>query len=140
MAWYNYCVKQTQYEYNDTNKQMRRIIVVDDNEDILEVIKLILEGYDYEVLTLNDGNLLIGQIQDYQPDLILLDIMLGNMDGRDLCKVLRSNKDTCEIPIILVSASHNLSDHSTDAHVDFLAKPFDITELMAKVVSNLAAA
>ena len=119
---------------------MRRIIVVDDNEDILEVIKLILEGYEYEVLTLNDGNLLLGKIKDYHPDLILLDIMLGNMDGRELCETLRSNKDTNDIPIILVSASHNLPERFIDSSVDFLAKPFDITELIDKVALRLSAA
>jgi len=121
---------------------MRRIIVVDDNEDILEIIKLILEGYDYEVTTLADGNLLIDEIKEYKPDLILLDIMLGNIDGRELCKILRSNKDTMDIPIILVSASHTLSDHFIIAgsHIDFLAKPFDIRELIDKVEHGLAAA
>jgi two-component system phosphate regulon response regulator PhoB len=121
---------------------MRRIIVVDDNEDILEIIKLILEGYDYEVITLADGNLLIDQMKLFKPDLILLDIMLGNMDGRELCKTLKSNNDTMDVPIILVSASHNLSDRfmTPGSNIDFLAKPFDITELIDKVALSLSAA
>lgn len=116
--------------------------MVDDNEDILEIIKLILEGYDYEVMTLANGNLLIDQIKEYKPDLILLDIMLGNMDGRELCKLVKSNHETHDIPIILVSASHGLSERFQpyDAPNDFLAKPFDITELLDKVQTHLAAA
>src|ERR1700741_5469105 len=92
-----------------TSTYMRKIIVVDDNEDILEIIKLILEGYDYEVVTLADGGLLFDSIREFKPDLILLDIMLGNMDGRELCKAMRENDETKDIPVIFVSASHGLS-------------------------------
>ncbi|MBV8389274.1 MAG: response regulator [Mucilaginibacter sp.] len=121
---------------------MRKIIVVDDNEDILEIIKLILEGYDYEVVTLADGGRLFESIREFKPDLLLLDIMLGNMDGRDLCKAIRLNDETKALPIIFVSASHNLSDRfmAMGSNVDFLAKPFDITELVDKVALNLSAA
>ena len=121
---------------------MRKIIVVDDNEDILEIIKLILEGYDYEVATLADGGLLFNSIREFKPDLILLDIMLGNMDGRELCHAIRSNDDTRDIPIIFVSASHSVSDRfmTVDSNIDFLAKPFDINELVDKVAMSLSAA
>jgi len=121
---------------------MVRILAVDDNEDILEILRLILEDYGYEVKTITDGNLMFEEIKENRPDLILLDIMLGNMDGRELCKALKSNKETQDIPIILVSASHNLSDRfmPTSAHIDFLAKPFDMMELLNKVAINLSAA
>jgi DNA-binding response OmpR family regulator len=120
---------------------MRTIIVVDDNEDILEITKLILEDYDYEVITLSDGNLLPGTIKEHKPDLILLDIMLGNMDGRELCKLLKLNKETSNIPIILVSASHNITDYvALGTQVDFLAKPFDINDLIGKVTNSITAA
>ena len=121
---------------------MRKIIVVDDNEDILEIIKLILEGYDYEVVTLADGSLLFDSIREFKPDLILLDIMLGNMDGRELCKSIRENDATKDIPIIFVSASHGISDRfmTMDSNIDFLAKPFDINELIDKVAMSLSAA
>jgi DNA-binding response OmpR family regulator len=121
---------------------MRRILVVDDNEDILEILKLILEGYDYEVMTLADGHLLASEIREYKPDLILLDIMLGDMDGRELCKMLKSNIETHDIRVILISASHGLSERfkPSDAPDDFLAKPFDISELLDKVQTQLSAA
>ena len=121
---------------------MRRILVVDDNEDILEILKLILEGYDYEVTTLADGHLLANRLKDYRPDLILLDIMLGDIDGRELCKMLKSNSETHDIPIIMISASHGLSERfkPCDAPDDFLAKPFDISELLDKVQTQLSAA
>lgn len=125
-----------------TSTYMRKIIVVDDNEDILEIIKLILEGYDYEVVTLADGGLLFDCIREFKPDLILLDIMLGNMDGRELCKAMREKDETKDIPVIFVSASHSLSDRfiAMGSNVDFLAKPFDINELIDKVEMSLSAA
>jgi DNA-binding response OmpR family regulator len=121
---------------------MQRILAVDDNEDILEVLQLILEDSDYEVETLSDGHLLFDKIKAHRPDLILLDIMLGNMDGRELCKDVKSRKDTHDIPIILISASHNLADRFIPGNApnDFLAKPFDISELLKKVHTQLSAA
>jgi DNA-binding response OmpR family regulator len=121
---------------------MQRILAVDDNEDILEVLQLILEDFGYEVDTLTDGNLLFNQIKEHRPDLILLDIMLGNADGRELCKNVKSTKETNNIPVILISASHNLSSNykSGDGPNDFLAKPFDINDLLDKVHTQLSAA
>jgi len=121
---------------------MQRILAVDDNEDILEILRLILEDYGYEVETLNDGHFLFEKIKQHRPDLILLDIMLGNMDGRELCKDVKSKLETNDIPVILVSASHNLADRfsSGGAPDDFLAKPFDINDLLSKVQHNLSAA
>jgi CheY-like chemotaxis protein len=121
---------------------MHRILAVDDNEDILEVLQLILEDSDYEVETLTDGHLLFDKIKAHRPDLILLDIMLGNMDGRELCKDVKSRIDTHDIPIILISASHNLADLFIPGNApnDFLAKPFDISDLLKKVHTQLSAA
>src|SRR3569832_1087878 len=107
---------------------MRRILVVDDNEEILDVIKLILEDYDYDVITLSDGRLLFDKVHDSHPDLILLDVMLGMVDGRDLSKAIKTAPDTREIPVILISASHQVQERYTINGIapdDFLAKPFN---------------
>jgi DNA-binding response OmpR family regulator len=120
---------------------MQRILAVDDNVDILEVLQMILEDSDYEVETLNDGTLLFDKIREHRPDLILLDIMLGNADGRELCKNVKLRKDTHNIPIILISASHSSSDLlKPNGADDFLAKPFDISELLYKIQTQLSAA
>lgn len=122
---------------------MRRILAVDDNEDILEVMKLILEDYGYEVTTLADGLMIFDVIDSSHPDLILLDVMLGNADGRELCRQLKLKEETHDIPVILVSASHQVAERlsvSSGAPDDFLAKPFDIDDLVEKVESHLAAA
>jgi DNA-binding response OmpR family regulator len=120
---------------------MQRILAVDDNADILEVLQMVLEDSDYEVETLSDGSLLLDKIREHRPDLILLDIMLGNLDGRELCKTIKLRKDTHSIPIILISAGYNSSDiFNPNGADDFLAKPFDISELLGKIQTQLSAA
>ena len=121
---------------------MRRILAVDDDNDILEVLQFILEDSGYEVETLSDGHYLLDTIRRNTPDLILLDIMLGNMDGRELCKEVKSLEITHNIPIILISASHNISNSMSHAGApnDFIAKPFDINNLLNKIKHQLSAA
>jgi DNA-binding response OmpR family regulator len=121
---------------------MQRILAVDDDKDILEVLQLILEDSGYEVETLADGHLLFDKIEKNQPDLIILDIMLGNMDGRDLCRDVKANKGTHDIPVILLSASHAITNSlkQNGNPDDFIAKPFDIDELIQRVERQLAAA
>jgi DNA-binding response OmpR family regulator len=121
---------------------MSRILAVDDDHDILEVLQYILEDSGYEVEILSDGTKLFEQIKLHMPDLILLDIMLGNADGRDLCKSVKLQIDTHDIPVIMISASHNLSDvlKQDCAPDDFIAKPFDINTLLSKIKRALPAA
>ena len=121
---------------------MKRILVVDDNNDILEVLRYILEDSGYTVDTLSDGNFLFDKIKEHLPDLILLDVMLGDLDGRILCKNVKEKAETHDIPVILVSASHNLNDSlkKTGAPDDFVAKPFDMYTLLSSIERQLAAA
>ncbi|SDE28833.1 two-component system, OmpR family, phosphate regulon response regulator PhoB [Mucilaginibacter pineti] len=118
---------------------MRRILAVDDDSDILEVLQYILEDSGYEVETLSDGRNLFDTIKTHQPDLILLDIMLGGIDGRELCQKLKAHKETHDIPVILISASHDISKslHQTGAPDDFIAKPFDIDVLLRSISRQL---
>jgi DNA-binding response OmpR family regulator len=117
---------------------MKRILAVDDNKDILEILRYILEDSGYQVDTLSDGHHLFEQIKEHTPDLILLDIMLGDMDGRDLCKDVKTKRETHDIPVIMISASHSIADMSQKgAPDDFLAKPFDIKSLLNSVQRNL---
>ncbi|MDN3584063.1 response regulator [Mucilaginibacter flavus] len=121
---------------------MRRILAVDDDKDILEVLQYILEDSGYEVETLADGHNLFNTIRQHHPDLILLDIMLGGLDGRELCKHLKQGKETHDIPVIMISASHDVSKtkHENGGPDDFIAKPFDIEVLLNSVKRQLNAA
>lgn len=120
---------------------MQTILVVDDDKDILEVLQYILEDSGYQVDTLSDGHYLFEKIKAHMPDLILLDIMLGNMDGRELCRDVKAQIETHDIPVILISASHviNAPFHQNGAPDDFIAKPFDIKVLLNCIEKQLAA-
>ncbi|MDN3549466.1 response regulator [Mucilaginibacter aquaedulcis] len=121
---------------------MTRILAVDDDKDILEVLQYILEDSGYQVETLANGQYIFDKIKQNPPDLILLDIMLGNLDGRDLCRKVKSNIDTRNIPVILISASHDVSQslNQIGAPDDFIAKPFDIDVLLGSISRQLSTA
>jgi DNA-binding response OmpR family regulator len=118
---------------------MKRILAVDDNDDILEVLRYILEDSGYVVDTLSDGHFLFDKIKEHTPDLILLDIMLGDMDGRALCRDVKAQQETHGIPVILVSASHDIAAtlRQIGAPDDFVAKPFDLDELLNCIQKQL---
>ena len=120
---------------------MRRILVVDDDKDILEIVQYILEDSGYTVEPLTDGHFLFEKIRSFNPDLIILDIMLGNMDGRELCRDIKTNVETHKIPVVMISASHALKDISSPAYQpdDFVAKPFDIDALLNCVQRQIVA-
>lgn len=113
----------------------KKILVVDDDTDIREVIHLVLEVEGYQVSELADGHDIASAIRSFQPDVILLDVMLGDMDGREICRELKQTTATANIPIIMVSATHReevIRDGGCRAN-DYLAKPFDIDDLVRKV-------
>jgi CheY-like chemotaxis protein len=111
----------------------KRIVVVDDQAAILEVLQVALEMEGYKVETSQTGSYL-QQMHPPFPDLILLDIFLEGEDGRIICQKLKSDEQTKHIPIILLSAHANddpaLRTCGTD---DFLAKPFHLDALFALV-------
>lgn len=114
---------------------MKRVLIVDDNQEILNILEILLDMEGYEVKCSDSGYGITDTVKSYHPDLILLDIMLGPLDGRDLCKSLKSNPDTTNIPIIMISASHDiysLNDKDCKAEA-FIAKPFNINNLVEKV-------
>lgn len=120
---------------------MRKILAVDDDHDILEVLQFILEDSGYKVDTLSDGSHLMDTIRDKHPDLILLDIMLGNMDGRELCKEVKRQAATHNIPVIMISASHNAASflNHENGPDDFIEKPFDINTLLDSIKRQFGA-
>ncbi|TDQ11104.1 response regulator transcription factor [Pedobacter metabolipauper] len=119
----------------------RKILAVDDDSDIVDIIKIILEDEGYEVSTLTSGKNVLSVISSLMPDLILLDVMLGGMDGREICKEIKEHDLYKSIPIVMISASHNLHNilEQPGSPNDFLAKPFDIDSLINKVKAQLAA-
>lgn len=111
----------------------KRIIVADDDPAILEVITMMLEDEGYEVTSSVNGQT-VEKVHGVMPDLILLDIWMSGMDGRDICKYLRTQKKTMHIPIVMISANRDAAAIALDAGAtDFLAKPFEMNALLAIV-------
>lgn len=113
----------------------KRILIVDDDEDIRFVIRMILDEEGYTISELADGHDVVQTVDDWHPDVILLDVMLGDMDGRDICKGLKSSDLTAMIPVIIISASHGrhtMHEKMCMAN-DYIEKPFDINDLVNKV-------
>jgi CheY-like chemotaxis protein len=115
----------------------KRITVADDNPGILDAISTILEFEGYEVNAMLDCDALLEMESEF-PDLLLLDIWMSGTDGRDVCKILKQNPNTRNIPIVLVSASQDIESSALAAGADdFLAKPFEMDDLLEKVKKHL---
>jgi two-component system alkaline phosphatase synthesis response regulator PhoP len=111
----------------------RRILIVEDNEGLARVLSdnLMLEGFD--VQTVDDGNLAIAKAREFGPDLILLDVALPGKDGFELCGLLRQGRRT---PIIMLTARSQKDDRILGLKLgadDYVTKPFDLEELLARV-------
>jgi DNA-binding response OmpR family regulator len=116
-----------------------QILVVEDDPDIALMIAFLLEDIGYKVDTKDGGNWQDGLNKDALPELILLDMLLSGVDGRDIVRQLKSQPSTHHIPILMVSAHPSAQREAKLAGADdFLAKPFDMDELLARVAKYLA--
>lgn len=114
---------------------MNRILVVEDDPDLLEVVQLILEENKYKVFPLMNGRPIFRIIDEFNPDLILMDIKLDGMDGRAIFKEIRNRKQTAHLPVILTSAGFS-EDYIMRENLlsdDYLEKPFEMSVLLEKI-------
>ncbi len=113
---------------------MNRVLIVDDNTDILWVTEMILKRYGFDVMTILKGEEVLSKTKTFSPQLILLDVFLSGVDGIDVCNTLKSNPETKDIPVIMISAHTNLNEIQKFCKADdFIAKPFDANELVRKI-------
>lgn len=116
----------------------QKVLVVDDDPGILEVIKIILEDNGYEVCVLSDGKEVVKKILNFEPNIVLLDIWMSGIDGGVITKILKSNERTKTVPVVIFSASNDTERLAKEMGADdFLTKPFDIPDLVAKIKKNL---
>jgi len=118
----------------------QKIVVVEDETDIRELIAHNLKRDGFEVETVLDGEKAIQLIRDTLPDLILLDLMIPKLDGLEVCKVLKKDEATSQIPIIMVTAKGEESDIVLGLGLgadDYLSKPFSPKELLARIKAVL---
>lgn len=113
----------------------KNILVIEDNHAILDVITLILESEAFNVAGLNKGADFIDHVIAFKPDVIIMDIMLPDIDGRVLLKELKATDTTNHVPVLMISARYNSTNYALDGILadDFMAKPFNIDELMDKI-------
>ena len=114
-----------------------RILVVDDDVALAEMIGIVLENEGYRVVFCSDGSQALSQFQEHNPDLVLLDVMLPGMDGFDVCRAIRHVSD---VPIVMLTARSDTSDVVTGLEAgadDYVPKPFKPKELVARVRARL---
>lgn len=121
-------------------KILGNILIVDDVPNNLVLLSRLLERKGYRVRTAQSGELALEAIASSLPELILLDICMPDMDGYALCQKLKSSDETCDIPIIFVSALGEVFDKIkafTAGGVDYITKPFHLAEVLARVETHL---
>ena len=114
-----------------------RILVVDDDLALAEMIGIVLQNEGFRVVFCGDGSQALAQFQEHHPDLVLLDVMLPGMDGFDVCRAIRHVSD---VPIIMLTARSDTSDVVTGLEAgadDYVPKPFKPKELVARVRARL---
>lgn len=114
-----------------TNKPV--VLIVEDNFDLAEATRHFLEMKRFKVV-ISDGKNLEEILQSYTPDIVIMDIMLGGLDGRELCKKLKADERTKNIPVIMLSAHERLSKAYEDECADgYVMKPFALAELLQEI-------
>lgn len=120
-------------------KKSQKILIVDDEPDILLFLREILEDEGYDVETSADGALIENLQAHDLPDLILLDMLLSGRDGRELAKYLKARRETSEIPVVMISAHPTARESALAAGANFfLAKPFDLAYLLDMIEEIMA--
>ncbi len=121
----------------ERHKMAKLIFILEDNEDLRELYRYILEDEDYDITTFST----VSEFMEHSiatPDLYLLDVMLPDGDGIELCKELKKDSRTANIPVIMVSAHQDIADVKLQCpDSDFIAKPFDISHLSDQIARRI---
>lgn len=108
----------------------KRVLILDDDIDILQICTIVLKKKGFDVQTLNNSTQVVSQVHSYQPDVILMDNWIPGPGGIEATRLLKQDPATQDIPVIFFSANSNVTQLAREARADyFLQKPFDITEL-----------
>jgi CheY-like chemotaxis protein len=108
----------------------KRVLILDDDIDILQICTIVLKKKGFDVKTLNNSSQVANEVRSYQPDVILMDNWIPGPGGIEATRLLKQDPATQDIPVIFFSANSNVTQLAREARADyFLQKPFDITEL-----------
>ena len=115
---------------------MNSVLIVEDDPDITDMVSLVLTTHDLSVRCISKGAALLHAIEENEPDVVLMDIYLGDADGRELCNALKTSDKFSHIPVILYSAGNITTASVKESHADdYLTKPFDNIQLVKKIRS-----
>ncbi len=129
--------QQMEPENENSSSREMKVLIVEDNDDLMNFMKTSL-GHDFKVYTASDGEKAWEFILKQMPDLVVSDIMMPNMDGFELCKIMKSTYETSHIPIVLLTALSEKTDQMLGLGLgadDYLIKPFDMNLLIQKIKS-----
>jgi len=116
------------------------ILVVDDNEDILFMLKAMLQFNDYKVTISSTPENIQSLIREHSPHIILMDMLLSGSDGREVCRKLKADPEFAAIPVIMISALPQAREMCVEAGADyFIAKPFEMNDLFETVAIAVTA-
>lgn len=117
---------------------MKKILLIDDDPDVITVLQLLLKKKGYEVATASREEEAYNQVKQFEPDLVVLDVLLSGVDGRTICKKLKNSPASKHIPIIMFSAhpgaQKNMEEFGAD---DFISKPFESSKLLERIEAQL---
>jgi DNA-binding response OmpR family regulator len=121
-----------------TNVHMQKILIIDDDPDVLTVLQLLLKKKGYDVGTATKEDEAYKQIDAFMPNLIVLDVLLSGVDGRQICKKIKTSEKRKHIPVIMFSAhpgaQKNMENFGAD---DFLPKPFQSEKILERIEAQL---
>jgi two-component system phosphate regulon response regulator PhoB len=121
-------------------QKMHRVLVVDDESDVTELLQYRLEQEGYRVATLNDPLGFVVKVREFEPDLMLLDVMMPELSGIQLCRIVRADPSMKNIPVIFLSARGEVEDRIKGLEAgaeDYVSKPFNTNELMLRISKML---
>ncbi len=122
-------------------KNKDKILVIDDQPANLEVLVSFLKEHDFTVRIAENGKWALQVLETYQPDIIILDVMMPEMDGFETCRRIKSNKDTADIPVFFMTALESVQDKVAGFEaggVDYITKPFQQIEVLARLNAHIA--
>lgn len=122
------------------NMNKPKILIADDIKQNVKLLRVILTASEYDVVEAYDGEEALAKARDEHPDLILLDVMMPKVTGYEVCQKLRADEITKHIPVIMITALHEMDDRIKGIEAgadDFISKPFNKAELLARIKSLL---
>ncbi len=126
----------TTWQNHQDKQSLLKVLVIDDAENIVELVRIGLRYEGFQVESASDGEQGVTLAQRINPDLILLDIMMPGIDGLEVCRRLRANPTTRDVPVLMITAKDEVRDRIAGLDTgadDYLTKPFDFDELVARI-------